>query len=101
MLMKQLHAKMFSAFIAATALSTAVYAAPPAPEQAGPDHGAMQVMHQERQGGDFKDRIAHRPLPLPAQRHLPLPAQRPLQLKWRLKRLLTWIPVRWRRVARD
>src|ERR1700709_1605785 len=26
------------------------------------------------------------------------PAQRPLQLKWPLTRLLTWIPVRWRRV---
>ncbi|MDB5760770.1 MAG: hypothetical protein JWM30_4059 [Burkholderia sp.] len=58
--MKQLHAKMFSGFIAAAALSTAVYAAPPAPEQAGPDHGAMQGMHQERQGGDFKERIARR-----------------------------------------
>jgi protein CpxP len=59
MIMKQLHAKMLSGFIAA-ALSTAVYAAPPAPEQGGPDHGAMQGMHQERQGGDFKERIARR-----------------------------------------
>jgi protein CpxP len=60
MIMKQLHAKMLSGFIAAAALSTAVYAAPPAPEQGGPDHGAMQGMHQERQGGDFKERIARR-----------------------------------------
>ena len=58
--MKQLHAKMISGFIAAAALSTAVYAAPPAPEQGGPDHGAMQGMHPERNGADFKERIARR-----------------------------------------
>lgn len=58
--MKQLHARMISGFIAAAALSTAVYAAPPAPEQGGPDRGAMQGMHQEHKGGDFKERIARR-----------------------------------------
>ena len=57
--MKQLHAKLISGFIAA-ALSTAVYAAPPAPEQSGPNHPAMQGMHQERNGADFKERIARR-----------------------------------------
>jgi protein CpxP len=60
MIMKQLHAKLISGFIAAAALSTAVYAAPSTHEQAGPDHGAMQGMHQERHGGDFKERIARR-----------------------------------------
>jgi len=54
--MKQLHARMISGFIAAAALSSAVYAAPSAPEQGG----ATQGMHQERQGGDFKERIARR-----------------------------------------
>ena len=58
--MKQLHAKMISGFIAAAALSAAAHAAPPAPEQGGPDHGAMQGMHQGRDGGDFKERIARR-----------------------------------------
>jgi protein CpxP len=58
--MKQLHAKLISGFIAAAALSTAVYAAPAAPEQGGPDRGGMQGMHHERQGGDFKERIARR-----------------------------------------
>jgi protein CpxP len=60
MTMNRLHAKMISGLIAAAALSGAVYAAPPAPGQGGPDHGAMQGMHQERQGGDFKERIARR-----------------------------------------
>jgi protein CpxP len=58
--MKQLHARLISGFIAAAALSTAVHAAPPAPEQSAPDRGAMQGMHHERQGGDFKERIARR-----------------------------------------
>jgi hypothetical protein len=58
--MKQLHARMISGFIAAAALSSAVYAAPSAPEQGGTDRGAMQGMHQERHGGDFKERIARR-----------------------------------------
>jgi len=58
--MNRLHAKMISGFIAAAALSSVVYAAPPAPEQGGPDRGAMQGMHHERQGGDFKERIARR-----------------------------------------
>lgn len=60
--MKQLHARMISGLIAAAALSTAVHAAPPAPEQGGPgsDRGAMQGMHHGRDGGDFKQRIARR-----------------------------------------
>ena len=58
--MKQLHARLISGFIAAAALSTAVHAAPPAPEQGGPDRDAMHCMHHERQGGDFKERIARR-----------------------------------------
>ena len=58
--MNRLHAKMISGFIAAAALSSAVYAAPPAPEQGGPDRGGMQGMHQDHQGGDFKERIARR-----------------------------------------
>ena len=58
--MKQLHAKLITGFIAAATLSTAVHAAPAAPEQSGPDRGAMQGMHHERQGGDFKERVAGR-----------------------------------------
>jgi hypothetical protein len=58
--MKRLHAQMISSFIAAAALSTAAYAAPSAPEQGGPNHGAMQGMHHQRHGGDFKERVAHR-----------------------------------------
>lgn len=62
--MKQLHARMISGFIAAAALSTAVYAAPPAPQQGGPDHGAMQGMQEEHHGADFKDRMARRQMVL-------------------------------------
>ena len=58
--MNRLHAKMISGFIAAAALSTAVHAAPPAPEQGGPGRVAMQGTHQERHGGDFKERMARR-----------------------------------------
>lgn len=58
--MKRLHANMISGLIAAAAFSTAVHAAPPAPDQGAPDRGAMQGRHHGRDGGDFKERIAHR-----------------------------------------
>ena len=64
--MKQLHARILSTFIAAAALSTAVHAAPPTPQQGDMDHGAMQGMqgmqgmHEEHQGADFKERMARR-----------------------------------------
>lgn len=58
--MKQLHASLLSGFIAAAALSTAAFAAAPASESKGPDHGAMQGMHQEHDGANYKERIAKR-----------------------------------------
>lgn len=58
--MKPLYAKMLSGFIAAAALSTSVHAAPPAPEQGASERTGMPGMHQERHGGDFKERIARR-----------------------------------------
>ena len=58
--MKQLHASLISGFIAAAALSTAAFAAAPAPESRGPEQGGMQAMHQEHHGADFKDRMARR-----------------------------------------
>ena len=58
--MKQLHARMISGFIVAAAFSTAVHAAPSAPEHGAADRGAMQGMHQEHHGGDFKERVARR-----------------------------------------
>jgi protein CpxP len=60
MIMKQLHASLLSGFIAAAALSTAAFAAAPMSEPKGPDHGAMQGMHQEHDGGNYKERIAKR-----------------------------------------
>ena len=58
--MNRLHARMISGLIAAAAFSTAVHAAPSAPDQGGADRAGMQAMHQERHGGDFKERVARR-----------------------------------------
>ncbi len=58
--MKQLHASLLSGFIAAAALSTAAFAAAPNAEPKGPDHGAMQGMHQQHQGANHQERIARR-----------------------------------------